>query len=148
MNKPQIILSNINSLLSTLVPNGYSWERKVRIDDVYDELGIFDWWREYLSISQLKQMKKFLETAIRMGYTGYACFKVGAVGCANGMWAHKDESTTGYSPDGEAIYHSFVCDENYWGVSFGDNKWENRSDGNYRMSLADVKSAIANHAVA
>lgn len=148
MNKPATILSNVNSLIDKLSSAKYSWERKARIDDVYDELGIFDWWKDYLSISQLKQMKKFLETAISMGYTGYACFKVGAVGCANGMWAHKDESTTGYSPDGEAIYHSFVCDENYWGVSFGGNKWERLSDDEYRMSLADVKSAIVNHAVA
>ena len=70
------------------------WRLKMRwrIYDVCDRLSIFDWWNEYLSVSQLKQMRKFLETAITMGYAGYVCFKVGAAGCSHGMWAHKQES--------------------------------------------------------
>lgn len=81
---------------------------KFKIFEVFEDLGIFDWWNEYMSLSQLKQMKSFLETAIACGYDGYVCFKVGAKYCANGMWAYKKESTTGYSPDGACLYHSFV----------------------------------------
>lgn len=80
---------------------------KYRIREVYGNFGIFDWWNEYLSVTQLKQMKSFLEKAISLGFTGYVCFKVGASGCSNGMWAHKAESTTGYSPDGTCLYHKF-----------------------------------------
>ena len=60
---------------------------KYRIWDVCDELSIFDWWSEYLCKTQLKDMRKFLKEAIKLGYTGYVCFKVGRTGCANGMWA-------------------------------------------------------------
>ena len=89
---------------------------------VFDKLSIFDWWNQYLSKSQLKDMRKFLKTAIRLGYTGYVCFKVGATGCANGMWAHKRESTTGSSPDGAFIYKSFTPAYNYWTAHGEDGK--------------------------
>ena len=84
------------------------------IDRVYKELSIFDWWNNYLSISQLEDMKAFLNTAIKLGYDGYVCFKVGAKYCANGMWAHKDVSTDGYSPDGDFIYRSFTPEYVEW----------------------------------
>lgn len=59
-------------------------------------------------------MEKFLKEAIKLGYKGYVCFKVGATGCANGMWAHKEESLDGYSPDGDFLYKSFTPAYNYW----------------------------------
>ena len=90
---------------------------------VYNELSIFDWWNDALSISNLEDMKAFLQIAIKLGYTGYACFKVGATGCANGMWVCKNESTTGYSPDGECIYRSFTPDYVNWSYCDKDNKW-------------------------
>lgn len=96
------------------------WSRPMR--SVCDDLSIFDWWTERLSIAQMKQMRTFLKAAIKLGYTGYVCFKVGASGCANGMWAHKDETTTGYSPDGDAIYRSFTPDYTYWSFC-KDGKW-------------------------
>lgn len=95
----------------------YSWERRpnLRIIDVCDNLSIFDWWNETLSISQLKDMRKFLNTACKLGYTGYVCFKVGATGCANGMWAYTEPTTTGYSPNNcKCIYKSFTPAYNYW----------------------------------
>ena len=92
---------------------------KFRIRDVYDELSIFDWWPEYLTQAKLKDMRKFLKFAIKHGYTGYVCFKVGATGCANGMWAYKKESTDGYSPKCGCIYKSFTPEYNYWQVSTG-----------------------------
>lgn len=111
--------------------------KKWKIRDVYKELSIFDWWNDYLSVSQLKQMRSFLITSIKLGYTGYVCFKVGAVGCANGMWSHKLESTNGYSPDGGCLYHSFVSNKNYWSVQFDDGTWIG-----YGCSLKEIKGAI------
>jgi hypothetical protein len=96
---------------------------RYRITNVYHRLSIFDWWNDYLSMTQLRDMRKFLREAIKLGYTGYVCFKVGATGCANGMWAYKKESETGYSPDGEALYKSFTHDYNYWQVQTEDGKW-------------------------
>lgn len=90
--------------------------------DVYDDLSIFDWWKDRLTVSQMKQMRTFLKEAIKLGYTGYVCFKVGASGCANGMWAHKEESTDGCSPNCDCLYRSFTPDYTYYSVS-KDGKW-------------------------
>lgn len=90
--------------------------------DIYDDLSIFDWWKDRLTVSQMKQMRTFLKEAIKLGYTGYVCFKVGASGCSNGMWAHKEESTNGYSPNGDALYRSFTPDYTYYGVNI-DGYW-------------------------
>lgn len=103
--------------------NQFGYLKKFYISDVCDELSIFDWWNDYLSVSQLKQMRTFLEQAFDRGYTGYACFKVGAKHCANGMWAYKKESETGYSPDGECLYHSFVSGRNDWDAQLADGQW-------------------------
>ena len=116
--------------------------RRWRIYCVCNELSIFDWWNEYLSVSQLKEMRKFLETAITMGYTGYVCFKVGAKYCANGMWAHKQESEDGYSPDGECLYHSFVSGANDWDIKLADGTWLHDRDGRCDHSLKEVKAAL------
>lgn len=97
-----------------MTSRGYGKTKVFRISSVCEELSIFDWWNETLSMSQLKQMKKFLETAIDLGFTGYVCFKVGAKGCSHGMWAHKAESTNGYSPDGDTLFHSFRSGDNYF----------------------------------
>ena len=120
--------------LEAMIERGCSRE----IRQVYDELSIFDWWPERLTITHMKQMRSFLREAIKLGYTGYVCFKVGASGCANGMWAHKEETTTGYSPDGDAIYRSFTPDYTYW--SFNKNgKW--LPDGNTRGTYDSLKTA-------
>ena len=74
-------------------------------------------------------MRTFLKEAIKLGYKGYVCFKVGASGCANGMWAYKAETTNGYSPDGDAIYRSFTPDYTYWSFC-KDGKWF-PEDGEY-----------------
>lgn len=122
--------------------------KKYRIRDVYAKLSIFDWWPKELSVSQLKQMRAFLKTAEKMGYNGYACFKVGASGCANGMWAHKKESTNGYSPNGECLYHSFVSTDNYWDCEFPDERWlsDLTTGGKYMFSLKEVKTALQEYA--
>lgn len=97
----------------------FSWQRRqsLYIREVYDELSIFDWWRDNLSLNNLIDMRKFLREAIKLGYTGYVCFKVGATGCANGMWAAKEESKDGYSPDGPTLYKSFTPAYEYWSIN-------------------------------
>jgi len=120
----------------------YRMRMRWRIYDVCDRLSIFDWWNEYLSVSQLKQMRGFLETAITMGYTGYVCFKVGAAGCSHGMWAHKQESEDGYSPDGECLHHSFRSGDNYWDVQLPDGRWLGDIDGKVEHTLKEVKAAL------
>lgn len=125
---------------------GYSNDKKFKIRALCDELSIFDWWNDYLSMSQLNQMKKFLEQAIKLGFTGYVCFKVGAKGCSHGMWAHTVETTTGHSPEeGDTLYHSFVSGENYWDVEI-DGEWLHEKmlhpHQNYRFTLAQVKEAL------
>ena len=97
------------------------WSR--RIDVVYDDLSIFDWWSEKLTITHMKQMRTFLKEAIKLGYTGYVCFKVGAHGCANGMWAHKEETKDGYSPKGDFIYRSFTPDYTNWQAKINDKNY-------------------------
>lgn len=108
---------------------------------VYDRFSIFDWWPERLTVAHLKQMRTFLKEAIKLGYTGFVCFKVGASGCANGMWAYKMESTNGHAPDDpEALYRSFTPDYTYYGVCHKD-QWlpAEEIDGNSYDSLKTVK---------
>lgn len=123
--------------LEAMIERGCSRE----IRQIYDDLSIFDWWPERLTITHMKQMRAFLREAIKLGYTGYVCFKVGASGCANGMWAHKEEGkvegNSVYSPDGDAIYRSFTPDYTYW--SFNKNgKW--LPDGNTRGTYDSLKT--------
>lgn len=118
--------------------------RKLRISSVCEELSIFDWWHEFLSVSQLKQMRSFLNQSIKLGFTGYVCFKVGAAGCGHGMWSHKEESTDGYSPNGDCLYHSFRSGDNYWGGKIGGVWTENLIKGKeiYEIKLADLKAVM------
>lgn len=84
--------------------------------EVCHELSIFDWWVDYISLNHLKEMRTFLREAIKLGYTGYVCFKVGVTGCANGMWANKLPTTNGYSPKCEFLYRSFTPEYTYWDI--------------------------------
>jgi hypothetical protein len=114
----EVVLSRLEAMIERGCPR--------QISQVYGELSIFDWWPERLSLAHMKQMRTFLKEAIKLGYTGYVCFKVGASGCANGMWAHKEEGKAKgedvYSPDGDAIYRSFTPDYTYYSFRKND-KW-------------------------
>lgn len=137
---------NNHRLMEGMQWKGYSWKPVYRISDVYDKLGIFDWWNETLSMSQLKQMKSFLEKAIKLGFTGYACFKVGAKYCSHGMWAHKNESTDGYSPDGDCLFHSFRSGDNYWDAELNGvwmhDKYATEEHQCPDFTLAQVKAEL------
>ncbi len=112
--------SNVIAKIDEMLEHG-GYGARWRIDNVYDDLAIFDWWPEYLTPSHLKKMKSFLTQAIKLGFDKYCCFKVGASGCANGMWASDTPTTDGYSPkDCKTIYHSFTPDYNYWDVDLGN----------------------------
>ena len=113
---------------------------------VYKELSIFDWWNDYLSFTQLKDMRHFLMEAIKLGYNGYVCFKVGAEGCASGMWAYKKESEDGFSPDGAALYRSFYRKYNWWQVCTEDGEWlPNDIHYNDIKSVRELERFIAEH---
>lgn len=101
-------------------------DRSFRMDEVWEQLSIFDWWTDTLSKNRLYQMRQFLREAIKLGYTGYVCFKVGMTGCANGMWAHTElETDQGYSPNNcPTLYHSFTPACSYWGVSNMTQEWQ------------------------
>ena len=141
------VLENVNACIEEM-ETSFSAERMTwmrghwvfKIDAVYDELSIFDWWHDTLSMTQLKQMKNFLENAIKLGYTGYACFKVGASWCSHGMWAHRLESTDGYSPkEGGCLFHSFRYGDNYYGVKFNDGTW---ADCDKEYTLREVREML------
>lgn len=120
LTKVEERIAQLEGIKASDIENGYFWRARkpytFYMREVCTELSIFDWWNNKLSLSQLKDMRTFLREAVKLGYTGYVCFKVGATGCANGMWAHKAESTNGYSPDGEFVYRSFTPDYTYWDI--------------------------------
>ena len=118
--------------------------KRFRIRDVAYELSIFGWWNDYLSKSQLMDMRKFLNEAIKLGYTGYVCFKVGATGCANGMWANKEESTNGFSPKGECLYKSFTPEYNYWAVSNGLEFYPQGKEYDSVTTIAGIEKVVEN----
>ena len=126
------------------------WQTKPRVKgypmrDVYKRLSIFDWWVNTLGITHLKQMRSFLREAIKLGFTGYVCFKVGASGCANGMWASTVESTDGYSPnDGETLYRSFTPDYTYWQFTRNGEWMPNDSEYDSLKTIPSLEKAFFN----
>ena len=125
--------------LEAMIERGCSRE----IRQVYDDLSIFDWWPERLTVSHMKQMRTFLKEAIKLGYDGYVCFKVGASGCANGMWAAKEPTTDGYSPKCDTLYRSFTPDYTYYAVS-KDGKWlPGEADYNSIKTIKQLETFLA-----
>lgn len=116
------VLERVEALIDKMVEHPYL--ERIKITDVYEELSIFDWWPEYLSKSKLYEMRQFLKEAIKLGYTGYVCFKVGATGCANGMWAAVEESEDGYSPNCATLFRSFTPAYLYWDITDKDGNWD------------------------
>lgn len=113
------VLENVENYIANANPYGIPY----KIREVCKELSIFDWFKANLFVSNLEEMRAFLREAIKLGFTGYCCFKVGATGCANGMWAYTVESENGYSPNtGDILYRSFTPDEIYWSAEIG-GKW-------------------------
>lgn len=142
--KTQEILDNVNRKIMAVEAINKTWGlKRLYIRDVCEELSIFDWWNETMSLTQLKQMKKFLETAIKMGFTGYACFKVGAKYCSHGMWAYTAESTDGYSPkEGAVLFHSFRSGENYWDAQNEDGTWMHEGLDRHEFTIKEVKEFL------
>lgn len=125
--------------LELLIEDGRS--RNMR--EVCKRLSIFDWWVDTLSVSRMKQMRSFLKLAIELGYTGYVCFKVGVKGCASGMWAHKEPTTNGYSPDGDFIYRSFTTDSTWYQVCKGKEVFPKGSDWKSIKTAPQFKRFVA-----
>jgi hypothetical protein len=133
---------NAENVLAEVEKKIASYRWVLRIYDVCDELSIFDWWKDNLTLSDLKQMRMFLRNSIKLGFNGYVCFKVGADGCGHGMWAHKEESVDGSSPFCDFIYHSFRAGDNFWDAEINKELLSSRmkKDG---LKLSEIKSAIA-----
>ena len=130
---------------------GYSGAKVFYIRSVCEELNIFDWWNDTLSMSQLKAMKKFVETATQLGFTGYTCFQVGAAGCSHGMWVSKETSTDGYSPDGDVLFHSFRSGDNYYDMQL-DGQWMHDKYARFEhdcpdFNLKQIKAELAGEEV-
>lgn len=137
----QVVLNNVNEILDELECEK---RRNVRILDVCNQLSIFDWWKDRLTVADLNNMRRFLEVAIELGFTGYVCFKVGVTGCANGMWAHVHESEDGYSPKGACLYRSFTPAYTYWSFCTEDGDWiPNHKEDVYDKlkTIKDLKEA-------
>ena len=118
------------------------------IGAVYNDLSIFDWYKDTLSLTNLKDMRMFLIEALNLGYTGYVCFKVGATYSASGMWAHTELSTDGYSPEtGKCLYKTFSPDCNYWQFADLDkNEWyPDYDDYNALTTVRKFELAYAQH---
>ena len=116
----------------------------IPIDKVYKKLSIFDWWVNSLSLTQLRNMRDFLEASIELGFKGYVCFKVGAKGCSHGMWSHREESTDGSSPDGDCLYHSFRSGDNYWDGCINGMWLHKKYPDKEEFSLRDIRREVAN----
>lgn len=119
-----------------------NYNKYLRISEVCNELSIFDWWNNKLSLTKLKDMRKFLKEAIKLGYIGYVCFKVGATGCANGMWAHTTETTDGYSPESDFLYKSFTPEYNYWQISKNNVAYPNGETFDSLTTIKELESYI------
>lgn len=144
----QEVLNNVDAMLNVaeFFKERHGCAKKWKISEVCDRLSIFDWWNEMLSVSQLKQMREFLQTAIKLGFDGYVCFRVGAKYCSHGMWAHTEGSKDGYSPDkGSVLFHSFRSGDNYWDCKT-DAGWMNELadeyKGRYEFTLKEVKEFL------
>lgn len=116
INNARDVLANVEKYLAAidagdeksfdLFGAGFDPERRV-----CEELSVFDWWgSDRIGKTKLKAMRSFIKLALKLGYEGYVCFKIGATGCANGMWANRAESYDGYSPKGAFLYRSFTPD--------------------------------------
>ena len=139
------VLDNVNAKIEEMDRFPYLKHAGYHTREVCNQLGIFDWWTERLSLSQLKAMRTFLNQAVKMGFGGYVCFKVGAKYCASGMWAYKNESNDGYSPDGDFLYRSFYSSGNYWDAQIGGKfvTEDTGSDWNEFNTVAKLKKAMA-----
>ena len=132
----QTVLTEAKSRLQRIEDGLQSY---YRMDSIYKSLSIFDWWKDRLYKSDLEDMIKFLTVAQELGYDGYCCFKVGVSGCANGMWAHKELSSDGFSPDGDFLYKSFTPATNYWSFKKGDQFYPDSKHYDAANSVSKIK---------
>lgn len=115
----------------------------VKIEDVYEDLSIFDWWKDKLTVSDMRAMQSFMCEAILLGYDGYVAFKVGASGCSNGMWAYTEESVEGYAPDSDYLYRSFTPDYTEWSFTLnGEQGTGLKSVENLELAFMQARRRI------
>lgn len=101
------VLEATNNIISSLEKDGKNFIDTGKLVEV---INLFDWWEDEMSLKDLKEVKLFLEEAIKLGYTGHVCFKYSTFEGANGMWAHKEEKEIRH----DFLYKTFSSRENYW----------------------------------
>ena len=140
--------ANVLQEVEALISEAESQKKYFAFEDVCSQLSIFDWWPQHLTLSHLKLMRTVLKEAIKLGYEGYVCFKVGAAGCANGMWAATEETQDGYSPRGcPTLYRSFTPSYTYWDVTNKAGKWDWDASKKYNeiKTIRQLEAYIEEH---
>ncbi len=97
--------------------------------------------RQRITKTMLKEMKKFLEKAQKMGFRGKVRFRNGY---DNGMWASTrdyDQATVEATKGQIVLYHSFETDSNYWQLL---NEKGNRI-GNTCNTEKEIKELVKNY---
>ena len=120
------ILKNVDNYVAQMDAYRQTYKRNstLYIREVCSDIAIFDWFKPQLSYNRLKEMQMFLRVAMGYDFKGYVCFKVGSAGTANGMWAYKEETTNGFSPEGVTLYRSFSTeDKPYWRIQAKNKVW-------------------------
>lgn len=72
--------------------------------------------RSQVTKTMLKEMKKFLEKAIKFGFIGDVKFRIGY---DNGMYASTRVTQEGYDEGQLILYHNFGSERKYWQLRTG-----------------------------
>lgn len=83
--------------------------KNINIDEYYRALNIFDYFKDELTIQDLKDMLQFINFAESLGFDKECTFRVGIEGCASGMWAKNNFE--------QEIYRTFLPENNYYSIT-------------------------------
>ena len=133
----ETVLNNVNYMIDNFDSlKRFRWSKGLDMYTVSDDLNIFDWWVDTLSMTRLKRMRSFLNTAIKLGFSGYVCFNVGVDGCSHGMWAHVDDE------ESDCLFHDFNTTGNDWDMCINGVWLHDKYNGKLDFKLADIKREL------
>lgn len=91
------------------------WGRREYFDCYYNQnrLGIETYKRNQLTKTMLKDMKMFLDEAVKYGFLGDVRFRNGA---RDGMWASSRTGSEEEKKGETVLYHTFNSDYSYWKI--------------------------------
>lgn len=141
------VLKNVNKMLTEAeYYKKHNGKIKWYLDSlkICEDLSIWKYQDRIMTVSKLKEMKKFLENAIKLGFTGHAFFLVGKKGYGHGMWVYKNYHP--YNKINECLYHSFVNGKNYYNYIDKEGKYlgDKISGKTYRreFTLKEIEQEI------